>query len=300
MVFTTPRPPLDVVAAFGELAGMSRTAVRLHPRRGEVGQRVSSLGGPLLWPREEPWPSCDDAGHTRWHLAVGVPPGTAGQAIPMVPVLQLFARDVPELPFPDGTDVCQVLWCPAEHGWAMDPIARVRWRDSMAVRDELIDPPAPGPDLGFQEYRPRPCMLHPERVDELPDAWEIDEDLRDRVEAWAEERGWSYFYHLSAAPGTKVGGWPDWIQDPQYPDCACGRQMSHLLTVASCEWDGESWRRWLPEQEGADLDRGADRPAAAFIAVEDAGLMIGDGGSYYIFTCLHCPQRPTATLSQCS
>jgi hypothetical protein len=64
MVLTTPAPPLDVVAAFGELAGMSRTAVRLHPRRGEVGRCDSSLGGPLLWPRDEPWPSCDDAGHT--------------------------------------------------------------------------------------------------------------------------------------------------------------------------------------------------------------------------------------------
>jgi hypothetical protein len=206
----------------------------------------------------------------------------------------------PDLPFPDGTDVCQVLWCPAHHGWAMDPAARVVWRASAAVRGELVDPPAPGPDLGFQEHRPHPCTVRPERVAELPCGWEVEEELRDRIEAWAQARGWSYFAHLSAAPGTKVGGWPSWIQDPDYPDCACGQRMAHLLTIASREQDGESWRRWLPVQEGTNLDRRTDPPAEAFANAADAGLTIGDAGSYYIFTCPSCPHRPTATLSQCS
>lgn len=36
--------------------------------------------------------------------------------LPLVAVLQIFARDVPELPFPQGTDLCQVLWCPKTGG----------------------------------------------------------------------------------------------------------------------------------------------------------------------------------------
>ena len=40
-------------------------------------------------------------------------PGLA--EVPPVPVAQLLADDVPDLPFPSGTDVLQVLWCPFDH-----------------------------------------------------------------------------------------------------------------------------------------------------------------------------------------
>jgi hypothetical protein len=30
----------------------------------------------------------------------------------MVPVVQLLATDVPELLFPAGTDLLQIVWCP--------------------------------------------------------------------------------------------------------------------------------------------------------------------------------------------
>jgi hypothetical protein len=57
MTRTTPPRP-DVVAAVPELAAYARTATRLHPRRGSPGVGDSSIGGPLLWPAEEPWPTC--------------------------------------------------------------------------------------------------------------------------------------------------------------------------------------------------------------------------------------------------
>jgi hypothetical protein len=31
---------------------------------------------------------------------------------PLAAVLQLYAHDVPELPFPERTDLFQLLWCP--------------------------------------------------------------------------------------------------------------------------------------------------------------------------------------------
>ncbi|MCF3131727.1 hypothetical protein [Streptomyces olivochromogenes] len=63
MVFvrTTPPRPVDVTAVFPELAPLARPAIRLHPRAGAPSVRDSSVGGPLLWPSEEPWPHCDDA-----------------------------------------------------------------------------------------------------------------------------------------------------------------------------------------------------------------------------------------------
>jgi hypothetical protein len=30
-------------------------------------------------------------------------------------VLQLYASDAPDLPFPPGTDLLQLLWCPYDH-----------------------------------------------------------------------------------------------------------------------------------------------------------------------------------------
>ncbi|MEV6841452.1 hypothetical protein AB0N17_44585, partial [Streptomyces sp. NPDC051133] len=31
-------------------------------------------------------------------------------------VAQLYAADVPEIAFPEGTDLVQILWCPEVHG----------------------------------------------------------------------------------------------------------------------------------------------------------------------------------------
>jgi hypothetical protein len=58
-------------------------------------------------------------------------------------------------------------------------------------------------------------------------------------------------------PGTKVGGWPRWIQEPEWPVCGCGRRMRH-------------------------------------------GIMLGDVGSLYLFTCTVCAERPLAGMMQCS
>ncbi|MFC5927942.1 hypothetical protein [Micromonospora vulcania] len=69
MVRTTPPRPLDITALFPELREHSLTATRLHPRPGAPTVTDSSVGGPLLWPADEVWPVCDDAGaHEPWNL----------------------------------------------------------------------------------------------------------------------------------------------------------------------------------------------------------------------------------------
>lgn len=148
----TPPRPIDVAAVFPQLAPLARTATRLHPRPGAPTWHDSSIGGPLLWPAEEPWPHCEEP-----HVVDGInparspadlrlerrifaashgrdltpeeretlervrPPRTypvrlAVQAydgpIAMLPVAQLYVRDVPDLSPPEGKDLLQVLWCP--------------------------------------------------------------------------------------------------------------------------------------------------------------------------------------------
>ncbi|MFJ7588037.1 hypothetical protein ACIQZO_11765 [Streptomyces sp. NPDC097617] len=105
---TTPPRPLDVESLFPGLAAHRRAATRLHPRPAAPGVHDSHVGGPLLWPADDPWPIC-----TVPHR--GAPgPGP----LPLLALAQLHARDVPDLPAgPDGCDLLQVFWCPFDaHG----------------------------------------------------------------------------------------------------------------------------------------------------------------------------------------
>ncbi|MER5687545.1 DUF1963 domain-containing protein [Streptomyces sp. NPDC002205] len=291
MARTTPPRPLDVEALFPEVIVHRRDAVRLHPRVGNPSARESSLGGPLLWPRAQPWPRCDDD-HPRTALS---PPGV--ESIPLVPVLQLFAADVPELPFPTGMDLLQVLWCPFDHEYGYVPRPEVFWRDSSLIDVEAVAPPRPTGT--HNDYLPNPCVLHPERVTDYPN-WDLPEGvadaLEDRFEQLEEETGWSYWSHLSVSDGIKVGGYPTWTQDPFWPTCpTCNQRMDHLLTINSSEFDGESWRTWLPIEDTPATGTIWDLPYEERTRIQrPPGLMLGDMGGIYLFECLRCPDRPFA------
>ncbi|MER7518239.1 hypothetical protein [Streptomyces sp. NPDC126499] len=62
MTAPTPYRPLDITIPFPELAAWARTTTRLHPRPGNPTAADSSVGGPLLWPADEPWPVCEEHG----------------------------------------------------------------------------------------------------------------------------------------------------------------------------------------------------------------------------------------------
>ncbi|MEU9296744.1 hypothetical protein ACFUAG_13970 [Streptomyces sp. NPDC057193] len=66
MTRTTPPRPVDAEALFPELAAYRATATRLHPRPGTPGVGDSSVGGPFLWPADEPWPVCTEPHRRRY------------------------------------------------------------------------------------------------------------------------------------------------------------------------------------------------------------------------------------------
>ena len=236
------------------------------------------------------------------HVHEGREPGSP---YPLIAVLQLHARDVPDLPFPEETDVLQVLWCPNEHEMpVVGPKPYAFWRRAADVASVLADPPLPvfEDDHGARDYYPAPCVLHPERVTEYPHPDDLPEDLRERIEEWDEEQAGQdenedpfpgpYETDLSTAPGTKALGWPSWIQVPQRPDCVgCGQPMTHLATISSEEsenWENGAGTRW----------QAADLPDRFFRNHAPHGLMIGDMGSMYLFTCTRCPDRPLGSSVQ--
>ncbi|MFC6593624.1 hypothetical protein [Kitasatospora paranensis] len=222
---TTPSRPLDVEELFPGLAAHRGTTTRLHPRPGRPDASVSSVGGPLLWPVDEPWPVCTEPhGHARgrrpadihrrrqllaaaWlrdpqrgptdgereelreldrrHRVDGV---DATDPLPLIGLAQLYRRDVPDLPAgPDDCDLLQVFWCPFDaHGpTGHGMLLDLRWRRSREVTEVLTAPPQPQV-VGFEGYVPEPCVLHPEQVTTYPFAGLLPEELCARIDAWDE------------------------------------------------------------------------------------------------------------------
>ena len=255
--FTTPPRPADLLAVIPEAKVQRKAAVRLHPRYSdEPGPEASKLGGAILWPAAEAWPVSE-----RFKT-------------PFVPVLQLMAEDCPsQVKFKPGADVLQLLWCPRE---PVQPL--VVWRNRKEVREVAALPPTAHALPGLV---PVPCRVFPERILEFPD-WHTLKvtPARAKVEAWAPPGGGDpvayYADRLSAAPGTKVGGYPRWLNTPAPPSCdTCKRGMDFVLTVDA---DERRDATWVPKEEAGD---GQANPA---------GLTLG--GNWHLFVCRRCPDWP--------
>lgn len=277
---TTPPRPFDVAAIFPELGPLARPAIRLHPRSGAPSVHDSSVGGPLLWPRNQPWLYCD-----KWH---------EGPVAPLVPVAQLYARDIPLLRPPGRTDLLQVLWCPFEHPPEHKPTTALFWRTAADVTHILTAPPEPVETEFTHYYLPEPCVLAPEQITEYPNFLELDRELQQQLSDWDRwkaagvEIDDSYevapqeFYgnELSIAPGWKFGGWAPWgLTDPIDRFCIhCGTKMTPLLTISSEEWNpiGKGWVPYEDQALGAlDDDRLSNPP----------GVQVSDANHLQIYCC---------------
>lgn len=272
--WVTPPPPADIAALVPELAQLARTTTRLHPRVGAPSVFESSMGAKPLWPADEPWPTCPGSHY-----------GTYDEdPVAAVPLLQLFRRDVEQLPFPEGTDLLQVLWCPRNHAdgeWPAGPKTSLHWRATASISDVILEVPVTPAHHG--RYMLEPCVLHPEPGvieypcggDFMPKDWGWE-----RLDELEEQLGYRADTALFEAPGTKAGGWPNFCQDPYWPDCAdCGQRLEHLLTVSDYEslGRGNDDDRWAPVNAN---DGEAPRH-------KDLG-----GGCMQLFYCPRCPGLP--------
>jgi hypothetical protein len=202
----------------------------------------------------------------------------------MVAVAQLTAADFPEIAFPQGTDLLQILWCVGYH----DPFTpcRVVWRRASEVTEILDDPPVPdleGELPGFYEtYIPRPCVLHPERLIEYPWWGDLPDDLGERLQAWDKDK--DLLDEVSTAPGFKVGGSVVHGAAPTGLECVtCGAPAVLLLQLGNSEGYG----RWWPIEDrhlvpGTPEYEQACTPTRMMIDVGTGGL----------FVCSADPEHP--------
>ena len=303
VINTVPAQREALFEAMPEVAAYARPAVRLHPRRAEPTAEQSSAGGPLLWPKQDAWPTCACDHDRPRELAA---------------LVQLFRRDLPEdlpLPawmFPESSDLLQILWCPHEHEGRALPAARLVWRNTATLADASARLPALG-DTELKNATPVPCVLHPEVITELPplnvegsDARERDlvlpllpAQLNDRLWAWRHpsepelHEGWPHYWALATAPGWKLGGWADYASYPaRFARCRCGARTRLVADLMSAEGlDG--W--WQPSEAPEFPWKGAPRDWSFH---EPTGVRIGRDGFQALFGCTSDPTHPLITYSE--
>ncbi|MFF4161405.1 hypothetical protein [Streptomyces sp. NPDC001678] len=91
------------------------------------------------------------------------PPWPAECPVPMVPVAQLFLRDIPLLRRPGQADLLQIRWCPYDHDPDDKPSTALFWRSAAEAGDIFATPPEPY-EADHPGYVPEPCVLAPETI----------------------------------------------------------------------------------------------------------------------------------------
>ncbi|NYH51421.1 hypothetical protein HNR06_001010 [Nocardiopsis arvandica] len=242
----------QLLAVFPELHDHGKPALLLHPHLGDPGPEDSSVGGPLLWPEDEPWPTCPHG-----HYVFEAPPEDGDvyydEPLFLQSVLQLFARDLPtEHTLPGDAELLQVLWCPNDHptppdadGHSHTPWLTLRWRLDLTGLAPL--PKQPHPHTSVEEYTLPPCTLDIEEITDYPFDALLPEELADRIEEWEDDLPQtghvipkpSYSYDLAHRRGMKFGGYQPWgLTDPSPIECECNAPMEHLLQIDSMEPGG--------------------------------------------------------------
>jgi hypothetical protein len=324
---------VDIAALFPEIAPLARTATRLHPRPGSPGVHDSSVGGPLLWPSDEPWPVCDkshdreypgnftrlDAERQRrrvlaaaWgrirrddHRTDFLPEQRAeldrldrldDTAAPGTPTTMLAVAQLYLKDIPDlvGPPGTDVL----QLLWCPRD-HEPRYSPEIMLRwrrsADVTDVLAeqPEPEVMEYEYLPNACVLHPEQVTEYPYADLLPRDLRERLEKWDEAAGHRYQYELSIATGWKVGGHSTWSLAGPVP-MVCDCGADMELLMAIDSSEWDGSESWRPVEDSGPEPEFHEHPSRS----EPTEVIIGRGYSLLIFVCPVSFEHPPQTTMQ--
>lgn len=227
-----------------KLAGaLAKSALGPHRRTcwvprladGDGGPRDPKLGGLAFVPAGERWPTCPSC------------------AQPLALALQLDLDRLPEgAAF--GGGLLQVFYCNSfapncqveTEAWAAGPgrsklvrVIPVVGEPAVATAPELPQPLAARRIVGFDARDDYPCYA--EASDRLEVDWDAWQEMLER--AGLDEDGYGERVLLH---GDKLGGWPTWAQDPDYPRCAiCDERMKRLVfqlrTVDGLDFVGDGW-----------------------------------------------------------
>lgn len=324
---TTPPRPADIAELFPELRQYSATATRLHPRPGAPTTADSSVGGPLLWPVDEPWPVCTDG--DAHYVSVLRTPASVRRSREIFAAAQaraaatgvsyhLTAEERAEVPAYDFSEPDHLVAQPIP----LIPVAQLHRRDvpdfagpegtdllqvlwcPLDHPDEGYNPRVrlfwrrsadvarplevvPEPPVVNDSYLPVACVVYPEQVREYQYAGLLPEQLRSRISLWEKEIGYRYQSELSLAPGWKVGGFASWSLTDPYPMNCTACGNAMTLLFTAAS----------AEWHGPG---GAWRPVeeAEAASSNPTEVVIGRGYALYVFRCPVSFEHPTSTAMQ--
>jgi len=201
---------------------------------------------------------------------------------------QIFKKDFPEFYFPDNKVLFQVFRCP--NGDCPNSFNEFHdlstyhyyFSEDEILTDKSFDKPITNTETYEDELRE--CILKPQKVDDLP-GWG-DSDFKDIEliqkrfgEDWTNDE---FLLEFSAKSGSKINGYPVWIQGAEEIKCKCGNIKTHFFQLSS-----------------EDVEEGVEYPPH-HDNWSGHGLMIGDLGFIYFFYCKNCGLESIETRWECS
>ncbi len=257
--------PVDI-AALGKRLRLPATLLVPCKATGPLPASESKFGG-------EPWLGLagDETGTAgRW-------PHCPACQVPLTFVLQVFQRDVPTLPLPPDCDLLQVFLC--EESECPNVLMGQSFAFYVFCAASGVDS-ADAQEAGSEEGGSvTECALRLQTESELPSYQDLGTAELAALEAELDDAAIDAQWR--PREGSKVGGYPAFIQDNEHPACnQCRQPMQFLLQICSDE-------RQPP--------RSADVAPFEFAPHE---LMLGDLGTAYFFACHACAPQVVDTVFQ--
>ncbi|MBI9056007.1 MAG: DUF1963 domain-containing protein [Bacteroidales bacterium] len=260
----------EIIVKYFEKYSRKITALRPHKSPTKIEKNRSKFGGEPNLNGFDNYPCCK---HCK---------------TPLNHVVQIYKSEFPDFYFPKDKVLFQIYRCPnadcpesfnEHHDFTT---FYFYFSESELAKNKEYDKPVINLD-NFEEELIE-CYLKPESVIDLPswgDYEEIDEDkIKVKFgEEWFDDE---FILEYSAHSGSKINGYPVWIQGANEVKCSCGKNKELFFQLSS-----------------EDVEDGVEYPPAPD-NWSGHGLMIGDLGYMYFFVCKACGETSIEIQWECS
>jgi len=259
-----------LIVEYFEKYGKKAIALRPHKSPTEIEKSKSKFGGKPNLNGFDKYPCCEHCG------------------TPLNHVLQIYKSEFPDFYFPNDSTLFQIFRCPNPDC----PDSFNEFHDFTTFYFYFIEKEIsenkefdkPVIELEDYEEELRECILKPEYIIDLPSWGDYDQQDVDRI---IEKFGEDWFYdefllEYSSHPGSKINGYPTWIQGANEVKCSCGENKELFFQLSS-----------------EDVEDGVEYPPAPD-NWSGHGLMIGDLGFMYFLVCKKCGSSSIEKQWECS
>ncbi len=243
----------------------SVTLLRPQKTKAPLPFSVSKMGGTPNLNLFETWPLCSSCG------------------TPLNFVLQIYKNEYPEFYFPEDATVFLLFRCPnfyCDGAFDGHQDLAMFWFYGNADTGENARIEKPACTLEDMEDETPNCLFRPLKSVDYPHYGEFNEKWEEFEMKYSDDADVVDEYMNMYYPrlGTKIDGYPSWMESPDYPVCACGKKKEFFFQLSSEEEEVE-------EKEPFEWP-----PYAA---------ELGESCNVYFFVCHQCGPGTIETRWEC-